>query len=347
MNRISKMCVLLAFLTGMLCACGSGEEEEKPQEENKVAILLPSIFLIPRISEDLRYLSEALTVKNISHQSSVASGAEQQVEQLKKMLKEGCKYIIITAIDYRLINESHLLEQYPDVTVICHDRLILDNNNVDYYSSCDGEEVGEMQADYLLDYLPAYLLLYEQSPTIEMLAGPSSDDNSYRFYRGAYNKLKPYIDNGQLIVKSGLVNFEDVAISDWSIKAATDNFRERLKKYYPDSQPDFILSPNDESAIGVVDALEAHNPSIVDYPIITGQDNILQIRSYLQKGKVAMTINKNLQNMAENSVSIVDALIKGTKPSVTSTVNNGAIDVPFIKTSLQLVDRYSLPEDNQ
>ena len=48
-------------------------------------------------------------------------GAVQQVDQLKKAINDGVKYIVLTAVDYKKINESGLLEQHPDVKVVCHD----------------------------------------------------------------------------------------------------------------------------------------------------------------------------------------------------------------------------------
>jgi len=59
---------------------------------------------------------------------------------------------VLTAIDYKKINESGLLEQHPDVKVVCHDRFILDNPHIAYLSSADTKEIGRTQALFLLNH---------------------------------------------------------------------------------------------------------------------------------------------------------------------------------------------------
>jgi putative multiple sugar transport system substrate-binding protein len=46
----------------------------------------------------------------------------------------------MTAIEHKKIYASGLLEQPPDVKVVCHDRFILDNPRIAYFSSAAPKE---------------------------------------------------------------------------------------------------------------------------------------------------------------------------------------------------------------
>ena len=55
---------------------------------------------------------------------------------------------------------------------------------------------------------------------MEITAGDPGDNNANYFYSGAMDVLKPYIDEGKIIVKSGQVEFNDVATPTWKTEVA-------------------------------------------------------------------------------------------------------------------------------
>ena len=112
-----------AMLTG-LTSC-SDNDNNSSDNQNKVAVLLPDGASLARWITDKANLEAVMAAYGFDATFYVApetpEGAVLQVEQLKEAINAGVKYIVLTSIDYKKINESGLLEQHPDVKVVCHD----------------------------------------------------------------------------------------------------------------------------------------------------------------------------------------------------------------------------------
>ena len=120
--------------------------------DRRVAVLLPDASVIERWGIDKKNLENAMNRYGLDATfytaPETAEGAKQQVEQLEKAINDGIKYIVLTAIDYKKINDSQLIEKNPDVKVVCHDRFLIDNSHIAYISSADTKAVGGLQATY-------------------------------------------------------------------------------------------------------------------------------------------------------------------------------------------------------
>ena len=106
--------------------------------------------------------------------------------------------------------------------MIAYDRLIRDSANVDYYATFDNYKVGVQQATALLaglgltDLEGAKAADAPAGPfNIELFAGSPDDNNATFFFNGAMDMLKPFIDDGTLVVKSGQTDIEQVATLRW------------------------------------------------------------------------------------------------------------------------------------
>ena len=324
-----------AMLTG-LTSC-SNSDNSSIDNQNKVAVLLPDGANLARWITDKANLEEAMAAYGIKAAFYVApetpEGAMQQVEQLKQAINDGVKYIVLTYIDYEKINESGLLEQHPDVKVVCHDRLILDNPSIAYISSADTKEVGRTQAQFLLNHFDSS---GAASMTIEILEGPLSDVNAKDYYEGAMELLREYIDNGKLVVKSGKKEYSQVMADSWSIADGKKAMNDRLSSYGEGECPDMVLAATDNQAQGAIEALE--EAGITAMPVITGQDNTTMAQANIKSGKQAMTIDKNLKDMANNTAMILNSLISNTPIHTSQSISN--IPVFYSKLIVMTKDSY-------
>ena len=197
-----------AVMTGLTSCSNIDNNDGNNNDQKRAALLLPDASRIDRWAIDLANLEDAMATYGIKTTSYVApetaEGAMQQVEQLRTAINDGVEYIVLTTIDYQKINESGLLQQHPDVKVVCHDRFIFDNPYIAYFSSTDTKEVGRTQASFLLDHFNAS---GKASMTLEILQGPETDCNAKDYYDGAMELLQKYIDSGKLVVKSGKTVF--------------------------------------------------------------------------------------------------------------------------------------------
>ena len=171
--------LLIAAVALLTVSCSKDNEKDDVAVDRKVAVLLPDASVIERWAIDKKNLENAMTRYGLDATfytaPETAEGAQQQVEQLKRAIDGGIKYIVLTAIDYKEINKSGLLAQNPDVKVVCHDRFLVDNPHIAYISSANTKAVGHMQATFLLTCFRAS---GKSSMTLEIIQGPETDVNA-------------------------------------------------------------------------------------------------------------------------------------------------------------------------
>ena len=260
-----------------------------------------------------------------------------QVNQIENQITKGAKILVIASIDGTALTTQ--LQEAADkgIKVIAYDRLIRKSPNVDYYATFDNYKVGVEQATSLL----VGLGLKNQDGSngaakgpfnIEVFAGSPDDNNATFFFDGAMATLKPYLDNGTLVIKSGEKAFKTVAILRWDPATAQKRMEDLITKAYGNATVKGVLSPYDGLSIGILSALKSagYGTSGRPYPIVTGQDaEVASVKSIIA-GEQYATIYKDTRKLAAVTVQMVDALIKGQTVTVNNTkdYNNGVKVVP-------------------
>jgi len=136
-----------------------------------------------------------------------------QLNQIKTMIGNGCDVLVISAIEGDSLGEALDLAAENEIPVIAYDRLLMNSDAVSYYATFDNYMVGTVQGNYIVDALD---LENAEGPfNLEITAGDPGDNNATYFYNGAMDVLKPYIESGKLVVKSGQTEFSDVATPLW------------------------------------------------------------------------------------------------------------------------------------
>ena len=202
----------------------------------------------------------------------------------------------------------------------------MDSDAVSYYATFDNYKVGTVQGTYVKDTLD---LDNAEGPfNIEFTAGDPGDNNAGFFFNGAYDVLKPYIDEGKLVVVSGQTKFDDVATPAWATETAQSRAENILSTNYTDKDVDVWLCSNDSTAAGVENALEANYNG--KYPIITGQDCDIENTKRMIAGKQSMSVFKDTRTLADQVVKMVGQILNGETVDVndTKTYDNGKGVVP-------------------
>jgi putative multiple sugar transport system substrate-binding protein len=267
---------------------------------------------------------------------------EQQVSQVENMITKGDKVLIIAAIDGTAL--SDVLQQAADqgIKVISYDRLIRGSKNVDYYASFDNFKVGVLQASQIVDKLG--LKEGKKGPfNIELFAGSPDDNNASFFFNGAMSVLKPYIDKGQLKVRSGQTNFKQVATLRWDAGLAQQRMDNLLSKAYTGDRIDAVLSPYDGMSIGILSALKGVNygTGSKPMPVVTGQDAEKASVKSIVAGEQAATVYKDTRQLAKVAVDMATAVLSGKKPPTNDdkSYNNGVKVVPSFLLKPVSVDK--------
>ena len=314
--------MLSAMAVGCLAGCNGAGSGKK-----KVGVSMPTKDL-QRWNQDGANMEEKLKAAGYDVDLQFASNdVATQLSQIENMISNGCSVLVISAIEGSSLGTALDKAEAKKIPVIAYDRLLMDSATVDYYATFDNYKVGTVQGTYIKDTLK---LDEAAGPfNLEITAGDPGDNNAGFFYQGAYDVLKPYIDSGKLVIKSGQVDFNSVATAGWKTETAQSRAETILSSFYSDgTNVDVWLCSNDSTALGVENALAANYKGT--YPIITGQDCDKANVKNMIAGKQSMSVFKDTRTLAEQVVKMVTQILKGEKVEVndTKTYNNGKITVP-------------------
>ncbi|MGW4487988.1 multiple monosaccharide ABC transporter substrate-binding protein [Amycolatopsis sp. NPDC004368] len=263
-----------------------------------------------------------------------------QVNQIENQITKGAKLLVIASIDGTAITTQ--LQEAADhkIPVIAYDRLLLNSPNVDYYATFDNYKVGVEQANSLLKGLGT-----GPGPfTIELFGGSPDDNNATFFFNGAMSVLKPLMDSGKLVVKSGQTTFAPTAILRWDPATAQRRMEDLLTKTYGGgAKVDGVLSPYDGLSIGILSALKSNGYGSAGqpYPVVTGQDaEVASVKSIIA-GEQYSTVFKDTRKLADVTVKMADSVLKGGKAEVNNTTDydNGKKVVPSYLLQPVVVDK--------
>ena len=353
-KRIVSAILTAAMAASLIVGCGStapaetqpetkteetteaAQPEEKTEEKaeettqaggGKVGVAMPTKDL-QRWNQDGANMEEQLKAAGYEVDLQYASNdIATQVSQIENMISSGAQVLVIASIDGDSLGTVLAQAKEAGISVIAYDRLIMNSDAVSYYATFDNEMVGQKQGEYIRDQLD---LDNAAGPfNLEIFTGDPGDNNARFFYGGAMKVLQKYIDEGKLVVKSGQVDFDNVATANWSTENAQSRMDAIISANYADgTKIDAVLCSNDSTALGVTNSLEANYTG--DWPIITGQDcDVANVKNMIA-GKQSMSIFKDTRDLAKKTVEMVDAIMKGSEAPVndTETYDNGTGVIP-------------------
>ena len=256
-----------------------------------------------------------------------SNDVQTQLSQVENMISSGADVLVIAAIEGSSLGEAIDMAKENEIPVIAYDRLLMENDGVSYYATFDNYKVGQVQGQYIIDTLD---LENADGPfNIEFTAGDPGDNNAGFFFNGAMDLLKPYLDEGKLVCKSGQTTFEECATKEWKTENAQSRAENIIASNYADgTNIDAWLCSNDSTALGVENALEANYTG--EYPIVTGQDCDKANVKNMIAGKQSMSVFKDTRTLAEQVVKMVGQILEGEEVDVnaTETYNNNVKVVP-------------------
>ncbi len=300
---------------------------EAPAGGGKVGVAMPTKDL-QRWNQDGANMQAQLEAAGYEVDLQYASNdIATQVSQIENMISSGAQVLVIASIDGDSLGTVLAQAKEAGIKVIAYDRLIMNSDAVSYYATFDNYMVGTKQGEYIKQQLD---LDNAAGPfNMEIFTGDPGDNNARFFYGGAIDVLKPYIDEGKIVVKSGQVDFDNVATANWATENAQSRMDAIISSNYADgTKLDAVLCSNDSTALGVTNSLEANYTG--EWPIITGQDcDVANVKNMIA-GKQSMSIFKDTRTLASKTVEMVDAIMKGTEAPVndTKTYDNGTGVIP-------------------
>ena len=338
MKRMLSLILACMLIVLSLAGC-AGAAAPTDSSKTKVGLCMPTKEQPIWIAQGER-LTEAFEAAGYEVVIEYAEDVvERQITQIENMLLKGCKYLVIAAVDGYAISDAVKKAKESGATVIASDRLIMNTMDVDYYMTFDLVRMGEIQGEYIENALG---LKDGKGPfTLEIFSGSPDDPNSIPFYEGAMNILKPYIDNGMLVVKSGQTTLDVTGTLKWDSATAQSRMDNILSSYYTDQKLDAVLVAADCLALGVISSLNSlgYGSDEKPFPVITGQDCELTAIKYILEGKQSMTVFLDAQLLSEKMVALVSDLEAGKEITPDTTYNNDAKEVPTLLYDPVLIDK--------
>ncbi|MEJ1105748.1 multiple monosaccharide ABC transporter substrate-binding protein [Kribbella sp. CCNWLW197] len=278
-----------------------------------------------------------------------------QSQQVDQMITQGADVLIIAAIDGTALSSQLQAAADQKIPVISYDRLIRDSKNVDFYVSFDNYKVGVAQGKALLRGLGLENKDGSKGSktgpfNIEVFAGSLDDNNTRFFNQGAMDTLKPYLDNGSLVVKSKQTNLEQIAILRWQQEAAQKRMEDLLTAAYNDgAKVAGVLSPYDGISRGIITALQnaGYGTAANPMPVITGQDAEIASVKLINTGVQSSTIFKDTRLLAEQAVNAAEAFLQKKQPEAndTKSYDNGVKVVPAYLLPIQTVFKEDIQKE--
>ncbi|WP_029505163.1 multiple monosaccharide ABC transporter substrate-binding protein [Lachnoclostridium phytofermentans] len=326
-RKLFCMVLCIIMVTSLVTGCGKTKSTSGKGSDKLIGVAMPTKDL-QRWNQDGSNMEKQLKEAGYEVDLQYANNDIQtQVSQVENMISNGCKLLVIASIDGDSLGTVLAQAKKEGISVIAYDRLIMNSDAVSYYATFDNYMVGTKQGEYIKEKLG---LESAKGPfNLEIFTGDPGDNNARFFYGGAIDVLKPYVDSGVLVVKSGSVDFEKVATANWSTETAQGRMDAIIASYYADgTKIDAVLCSNDSTALGVTNALSASYTG--EWPIVTGQDcDIANVKNMIA-GKQSMSIFKDTRTLASQVVKMVDAIMKGGEAPVndTKSYDNGKGIIP-------------------
>ncbi|AEN09804.1 MULTISPECIES: multiple monosaccharide ABC transporter substrate-binding protein [unclassified Streptomyces] len=350
-NRRAALAAVASAASLALALTACGQNSEGGSEEDKGGSGGATIGVAMPTKSSERWISDGANVvkelKAKGYKTKLVYGEDdpdQQVSQIENMITQGVDALIVAAIDNKSLDNVLQQAKDADIPVISYDRLILGTENVDYYASFDNEKVGELQGTYIVDKLG--LEDGKKGPfSIELFAGSNDDNNTKYFFQGAMNVLKPYVDKGELVVRSKQTALNQVTTLRWDGGTAQKRMDDLLTSSYRNARVDAVLSPYDGISIGILSALKSdgYGTEAKPMPVVTGQDaEVASVKSIIT-GEQTQTVYKDLRQLAKVASNMVDAALNDKEPELndTKSYDNGAKVVPAF-----LLQPVSVDKDN-
>lgn len=250
----------------------------------------------------------------------------RQVRDIESLISRGVDVIVIVPHNGSALTRAVKSAKEAKIPVIAYDRLIM-NCDIDLYLTFDNVKVGELQAKYVADHLPA-----GRAARVVRIFGAPTDNNAKLFKQGQDNVILP-------LVKAGKV---EIVFEDWAMDWKPENAKKIVNAAITKNgkEIDAIIASADSVAGGAVQALREEG--LAGKVIVTGQDADLAACRRIIAGQQTMTIYKPLKKLADYAAVAAVDLAKGNNIPATSTIDNEFKKVPAVFQDVISVDKDNL-----
>jgi D-xylose transport system substrate-binding protein len=259
---------------------------------------------------------------------SANSDDTRQVRDIESLITRGVDVLVVVPHNGEAMTRAMRSAKEAGIPVIAYDRLIL-NGELAAYVTFDNVKVGELQAQWVVDRLPAG----KQARLVRIYGAPT-DNNAKLFKQGQDNVLNPLIASGRV----------KVVAEDWALDWKPENAKKIMNAAITRIGHEFdaVLVSNDGTAGGAIQSLIEEG--LAGRMIVTGQDADLAACQRIMRGTQSMTVYKPVSKLATLAAQISVTAAQGKLPQAETTIDNGFKQVPCFVEKIVAVDQGNMME---
>ena len=323
-----KRMLMRAAAAGLAVAAVSGtlpahaSDGCKPGTTKKIAFMLKQQNAFRYLYADVPFFKK--TAEKAGYKVLVQSAendAQKQVAQAEKVISQGVDAIVIQPVDFRVAAGIAEMAAKAGIPLASYDDLILGAKHAGYIGR-DPKDGGAAAAKAVVAKMP--------KGNYVLIGGDASQTGSTLMQEGYHTVLDPLVAKGDIKIVM------DQFTPAWKTEPAQANAEKALTANNSDIQA-FLVS-YDGMSVGVLQAIAAANiePGKI---LVTGQDMELSAAQAIVEGRQFGSLWPAPDEMAVAGAKVAVALAQCQDIGATATADNGAGQIPWVKTPIFLVSQ--------
>ena len=252
---------------------------------------------------------------------SADNDAQVQISQAENVITQGVDAVVIQPVDFNVAAGIAEMATKAGIPLASYNDLIL-GAPIAAYIGRDSKDAGVEAAKALVAKVP--------KGNYVLIGGDAGQTVSTRMQEGYHEVLDPLVAKGDIKIVM------DQFTPGWKTEPAQANAENALTAN--ENKIDVFLSSYDGMTLGILQAIDAAGiePGKI---LVTGQDMELSAAQAIVEGRQYGTVWPAPDEMGAAAATVAVAMAQCKDIHATTTVDNGAGQIPWVKTPSYLVSR--------
>jgi D-xylose transport system substrate-binding protein len=298
-----------------------------PGTTKKIAFMLKQQTAFRYLNADVPFFKK--TAEAAGYEVIVQSAendAQNQIAQAENVITQGVDAIVIQPVDFNVAAGIAEMAANARIPLASYDDLILGAMQHGYIGR-DPKDGGAEAAREVVAKIP--------KGNYVLIGGDAGQTGSTLMQEGYHTVLDPLVEKGDIKIVM------DQFTPAWKTEPAQANAENALTAN--DNEVDAFLVSYDGMSLGVLQAIDAAGiePGKI---LVTGQDMELSAAQAIVEGRQFGSLWPAPDEMAVAGANAAVAMAQCKDIAATTTADNGAGQIPWVKTPIYLITADEMPE---
>jgi D-xylose transport system substrate-binding protein len=321
-GRVVMASLVLAGAVGISQAAAAAEGACTPGKTHKIAFMLKQQTAFRYLHADIPFFKK--TAEAAGYQVIVQSAendAQNQIAQAENVITQGVDAIVIQPVDFHVAAGIAEMAAKAGIPLASYDDLILGAKQAGYIGR-DPKDGGAAAAKAVVAVVP--------KGNYVLIGGDAGQTGSTLMQAGYHTVLDPLVTKGDIKIVM------DQFTPKWKTEPAQANAENALTAN--SNKVDAFLVSYDGMSLGVLQAIDAAGIKPGSIPV-TGQDMELAAAQAIVEGRQFGSLWPAPDEMAIAGGKAAVAMAECKDIGATTTADNGAGQIPWVKTPIYLVSQ--------